>query len=125
VRAAGGEFAPLPDVATAPSEVGELQVAMSATCRSTLVWSAAGLLQSASRAKTGSFGGVETVAGQAAALAMSDDDTAMLAWSEPTGLKYALRPLGGGFGSIRTVPGSTAVSSPRVTFAADGSARAL
>ena len=129
-RAAGGEFSPLPDVATAPSEVGEVQLAMSTTGRATLAWRSAAALQTASRAKTGTFGGVETVpgfTGDPAVLAMADDDTALLGWTNGGGMRYSLRPLGGGFGPLATVPGSTygGHQAPRVAFGPDGSARVL
>jgi PKD domain len=133
-RAAGGEFAALPDVASVPTNsIHRVQIAMSPQGRATMAWtfndSSAdiGRLQSASRAVTGKFGGVETVANRSGefALAMSDDDTALLAWADGT-LRYAQRPLGGGF-TVGSVPGSIAYESqvPRARYGADGAARLL
>ena len=134
-RAAGGEFAALPDVASVPAtQIPYVRIAMSPQGRATIAWSFydksadVGRLQAASRAATGKFGGAETVANRMGgfALAMSDDDTALLAWSDGGALRYAQRPLGGGFAAA-TVPGSIAYPSalPRARYGADGAARLL
>ena len=134
-RAAGGEFAALPDVASVPAtQIPYVRIAMSPQGRAAIAWSFhdksadVGRLQSASRAVTGKFGGVETVANRMGgfALAMSDDDTALLAWSDGGALRYAQRPLGGGFAAA-TVPGSIAYPSalPQARYGADGAARLL
>ena len=105
-RAAGGDFKPLPDVASVPvTQIMNVEAAIGASGRATLAWvyyeGSDVVLQSASRGKTGSFGPVETIDRDGSnpypALTMADDDTALVAWNGH-GLHYALRPLGGAFG---------------------------
>ena len=90
------------------------------------------VVQSASRGRTGDFGGVETVdtfspsvAGGHLALDVSADGTAVLVWSDQH-VRYALKPDGGGFGATRTVTGShTPAYLPQVVFGGDGTAHAV
>ena len=138
-RPPGGAFAPLPAVATVPQYwVESSHVAVSAEGRATFAWSywddvaKRHVLQSASRGRTGDFGGVETVdtfspsvAGGHLALDVSTDGTAVLVWSDEH-VRYALKPDGGGFGATRTVTGShTPAYLPRVVFGGDGTAHAV
>ena len=89
-------------------------------------------MQSASRGRTGDFGGVETVdtfspsiAGGHLALDVSADGTAVVVWSDQH-VRYALKPDGGGFGATRTVTGShTPAYLPKVVFGGDGTAHAV
>jgi hypothetical protein len=133
-RIAGGQFAPLSDVAQPPVHPSGLRIAMSGDGRATLAWvhwdyaAEHYVLQSASRGKTGDFGGVETVdtTGKDSdyfALDTAPDGTSLLAWPDGGQLRYAVRPEGGGFGVTRTVPGShTGYSIPQLSFGADGAA---
>ncbi len=132
-RAAGGDFKPLPDVASVPvTQIMNVEAAIGASGRATLAWvyyeGSDVVLQSASRGKTGSFGPVETIDRDGSnpypALTMADDDTALLAWNGH-GMHYALRPLGGAFGEVQSVFGSITNDSipAQAAFASDGSAR--
>jgi hypothetical protein len=136
-RAAGGEFAPLEDIAQPPSYVSGRRMAMSADGGATLAWtyydaaSKRYVLQSASRGRTGEFGGVETVDtldpqyGPYFGLDKSPDGTALLVWNDAQE-RYAVRPEGGGFGATHTISGSSGTSYvPEVKFGADGAALAV
>jgi hypothetical protein len=133
-RAAGGQFAPLAEVAHPANGPLDLRIAMSAEGRATLAWltrnpsePANRLLQSASRGTSGDFGGVESVDSLSwgydyFALETASDGTAVLAWPSGGQLRYALRPEGGGFGATQTVSGSHGgYSIPRLSAGADGS----
>jgi PKD domain len=133
-RPAGGQFAPLSDVAQPPVHPGYLRIAMSGDGRATLGWirydyaDESYVLESASRGKTGDFGGTETVASignennSYFGLDTSADGTSVLAWLDGGQLRYAVRPEGGEFGATQTVPGSHGgLSTPQLSSGADGS----
>ncbi len=136
-RAEGGEeFAALTDVAQFDGVRSSIKLAASPEGRVTLAWTFWDdatdryVLQSASRGRTGDFGGVETVdtfttGGGYIALDTGPDGTSALMWHDLQ-TRYAVRPEGGGFGAPRTVPGSTSgYYVPELRYSADGSARAV
>ena len=111
--------------------VREVHAAMSVSGRATLAWADAGVLQTASRGKTGSFGGVETVLGAAGASRRARDvrrrhRAAGLDGRRRTALRDRGRSVAASDRS-RTIPGADVrlVQAPRVAFGPDGSARVL
>ena len=109
--------------------------------RATAVWSHHDqasnrwVLESASRGKTGDFGGVETVDTAERyndgyfGLETSPDGTSLLMWSDGASakLRFAIRPDGSGFGPSQTVAGAVARSSPppMIAFGAAAEAHAV
>ena len=87
---------------------------MSATGRSTLAWRSAAGLQTASRGKTGNFGGVESVPGTRNRPCWPWPTTTRRCSAGPTAaaMHYTLRPLGGGFGPLARCPPRRADGSP-------------
>jgi hypothetical protein len=146
-RPAGGTFAKLSDIAVVPKHGINYYASMSDEGRATVAWSYLDvpstdvsknkwIIQSASRGKTGDFGGVETVdtvaspgySGGALGLETSPDGTSLLNWSDPSTKKvhYAIRPDGGGFGPTQTVLDGVGLShEPLIVFGDDAAAHAV